>query len=282
MSNKDIDAKLEYEFYDSSNGFPNSCMPFYIQGLQKDELKYHLSWKYRPSSKNLSTTDNIQKWLGSKLMPWKRNPDVQRKVVDALETLEGSVPLYSFVIKELFSFKHRFILCSSQFEFGFPHTNSFYIFLPNDFIEKNSVTFLAKTILHEMTHIYQRFTTEKSLLEGISSALGYHPFPTDCRILLYDVPKSHLKIENPDLFRHNVYFYLQDGKRYIFVLFYDREKNQMVRLSFQWRNTSQTKGKSIFHFALCDFIPKTSILSSQYDHPYEVIACFWADNYHLL
>jgi hypothetical protein len=257
-------------------------MPFYTLGLQKEELKYHISWKYRPRSENLSTKENIQKWLGSKLMPWKKNPDMQKKVVDALGALKKSVPLYSFVIKQLFSFKHRFILCSSQFEFGFPHTNSFYIFLPNGFIEKSTVAFLSKTILHEMTHIYQRFAQEKSLLEGISSALGYYPFPTGCKILLYGVPASLLKIENPDLFRHNMYFYLQDGKRYIFFLFYDREKNEMVRLSFRWKDTTLAKGKSVYHFAVCDFIPKTSILSSQYDHPYEVIACFWADNYHLL
>lgn len=269
--------KVKYHLYNFEDGFPKSCISFYINGVSRKELPFHLSENLINEINKQDRFTLLREILDSKILSWAAFPEMLSKLRKSITVLQDKVQVNSEIVDRLLGYHHCFILCSSDFEFGFPHTNSEYIFLPKDFIKNNNIHFLAKTLLHEMTHIYQRFSRDRFILDRLCSDLGYVRLPNNIKVILCDVPTGCVRIENPDLYNHDLYLYKEGNIYYIFLLYLDVKKKTMQRFSYFLAGSREGRVYKIWYFRLCNFIPKTRAISNQYDHPYEVIACFWAD-----
>ncbi len=294
MKNMEI---FRYKLYNPSKGggYPASGLDFYLHGMPREEIKYHL---FEPrdinlfkEKKNTQFCSSLKKTLDQCVLDWGVSRSTAEKFTRAFLFLEKTcarwmrlppnVEIFGkrLVIDQLIGHTYHFVLCRSRLEFGFPHTNSIYIFFSRDFIESSKVKNLARTILHEMVHIYQRFGKGAALLEKLCKELGYSRLsPGDEQQKKYSLSSKYIFLNNPDVYRHGEYYYASTEGTFIFKLVLHKEKNKVTRVAFRINVGADAGLGTLQQNNPVHFIPRTATISHQYEHPYEIIACFWADN----
>lgn len=133
----------------------------------------------------------------------------------------------------------KFALFNNGYEQGFPHTRSDIIFISPSVINLDDNN-LTKTIIHESIHVYQRFFPEK--IKEFLIRKGYE--------------KSRLRDNKISLIRAN-----PDLDEYIYK---DKNNNELIAYY-----------NSEYPLSITDI----NISNSAFEHPYEVMAYEYADNY---
>lgn len=264
--------KTQLLFYDINLGYPTTGLPFYANMLP-DQRVLHV----KDNLLNInSPLDVFFEVLNRKILAWEQK--YKNAISYAVFLIEKNVNkklFWEFILKnasENYS-RWNFILTSSDLEFGLPHTNSEFIFIPEKYIQEcideNNYEKLAKTCFHEKIHVLQRYA-KTNLFELLSEKLGYIYY-TNVYPLFIQKIKNLVHIDNPDTFGKGYYIFKnkKTDDIYFFVLFYNKKKNTMQRKSFIY-----IKKKVIWQFS--DFIPFHGKIS-QYEHPYEVIATLWSN-----
>lgn len=288
---------FRYKLYNPSKGggYPASGLDFYLYGMPREEIKYHL---FGPrdinlfrEKKNTRFRWSLKNTLDQCVLDWGLSRSTAEKFTKAILFLEKTCARWMrlapndeifgkrLVIDQLMGHTYHFVLCRSRLEFGFPHTNSIYIFFSREFIESSKVKNLARTILHEMVHIYQRFGKGAGLLEKLCTELGYFRLsPVDQQQGKYSLSSKYFFLNNPDVYRHGEYYYASTEGPFIFKLVFHKEKNKVTRLAFRMKVNADADPSVLRQNRPVHFIPRTAAISQQYEHPYEIIACFWAQN----
>lgn len=248
-------------FYDVKNVYPSSALKFY-KNMKENELIYHIYSKKIPLKKQ--DWNEYHKQLNSCILKW--NKQLKSKIKNAYKLFIDCCDKYIYKIIMFLNLDIYFVCSSDNLEFGYPHTNSNYVFLPKSQIENINQTDMAKIIFHELIHIFQRFTPNKQFIDRYCRSMGY--------IYIYNIQnnifKNHITISNPDTHEHGTYFYIQNHKIYYFILHYDTNNLKIARKAYMF---SKNKWSEV------DFIPNIYPEISQYEHPFEVMACHWVKKY---
>lgn len=244
----------KFFFYDKINGYPLSALAFYNQ-MNKRELNLHV--KNGNKNETKVVLDNL-------ILDW--TDECKIKIMKSMQlieaNLESSKNSNAFFRHVYFDYPTIFILVKNKLEFGFPHTNSKYIFFSDSFIKKNEIKKLAETIFHEMIHIYQKFNNNNYFLEKICNFFNFFKINTA-------FPRIRNSISNPDTFyASNYVFYDKDINKYFYFVL-TVENNEMKRKSFEYICKQNT-------IRLLNYIPSKELRFIQYEHPYEVMACVFS------
>jgi hypothetical protein len=256
-------------FYNNSRLFPESALNFY-KNMSNEEIIYHLYSDYDMNTTERKKNLIQNNWkknkaqLDNSIMEW--TPGLRLKIFAALSIFKTCCD------KDLFSMLMSlgldiYIVCSKKnLEFGYPHTNSNFIFLPHTLLTEATATRVARVLLHELVHIYQRFCPDKSLVKKYCARLGYK--------FIGHIPtnkfKNHVVIRNPDTYEHGTYFYIYNNKIYYFLLYYNQDNYHIDTKTYLFERNNWVE---------VDFIPSTFPGVRQYEHPFEVMACHWSNQF---
>lgn len=267
------DQKTQVLFYDKDLGYPTSGLPFY-GGMIPDQRKLHVKDNL---VNNETPLDIFFQVLNRKILTWKKNH--KNAIAYAIFLIEQNTSknlFWEFILKNASQNYNvwNFICTSSDLEFGLPHTNAEFIFIPAKYIQEcidsDDYMKLAKTCFHEKIHILQRFS-KTNLFDILSEKLGYTYYTSVYPMFIKEI-KNLIHIDNPDTYMKGYYIYKNKNTDdiYFFVLFYNKKINEMQRKSFIYNAKMSI-------WQLSDFIPFHGKIS-QYEHPYEVIAIIWTNN----
>lgn len=250
-------------FYNKESQYPSSGLTFY-KNMKDNEIIYHIYSDKISHHKRLDWSD-CHNQLNLCILKW--NKQLIRKIRNAYKLFVDSCDKYIFKIIMYMNLDIYFVCSSDDLEFGYPHTNSNYVFLPKSKIENtNKIIDIAKIIFHELIHIYQRFTPNKKFIDTYCKSLGYIYINN----IKNNIFKSHIAISNPDTQEHGTYFYIENHKIYYFLLHYNTLKLKLERKTYMF---SKNKWVEV------DFIPDIYPRITQYEHPFEVMACHWVIEY---
>lgn len=331
-------AKFNTNFYHASNGYPSSALPFYksldpcelfLHLFKPSELKYMYADQRNKEKKNsfssdfknktlnifnkkiILSVDIVKNILDDAVLFWDSNKHLKNKVLKATNYVQHKLSLcktYDFIIQS----DYTFVLISDNIEFGYPHTNSIYIFLPITLMENETVAKLAEIIFHEMIHIFQKKKCNYFIVKKICESFGFFQYPHSDKKLyktsfinnlkrqerknkdqdIITAKKHLIPISNPDTFKNENYFYYDTNtkKIFFFVLCFDLQENRLKRETFEKvKLLNETDDESVFR----DFDRKKVLIFlkksknkprfpkyiGQYEHPFEYMACLWS---HLL
>jgi len=260
-------------FYDVDLGYPVKGLPFY-GAMYPEERKYHVA----DSLINEETPlDIFFQVLNRKILKWQKNlRNAIEYAIFLVEKKLGEKIFWEFILmnsSDKYN-KWNFICSSSDLEFGLPHTNADFIFIPAKYIQEcidnNDYIKLAKTCFHEKIHILQRYA-QSNLFDVLSERLNYIYYTNVFPMFIKKI-KDMIHITNPDTFMKGYYIYKDKmtDEIYFFVLFFNKKKKMMQRKTFIYNAKL-----AVWQFS--DFIPFKGKIS-QYEHPYEVISIIWTEN----
>lgn len=262
-------------YYNKSGLYPDSALQFY-KNMANDEMIYHIySQRYHANSvtkkKILDASwDQNKSQLDSCILQW--SPSLKKKVIDALKLFSDCCdPIVYHKVMHM-NIDVYLVCANGNLEFGYPHTNSNYVFLPEKMLVSSSKSALARVLFHELIHIFQRFTKDTKFIDRYCKHLGYikvgHIHLYSCRF------KNHIVIRNPDTHEHGIYFYIhplkKDNKIYFFLLYFNHDTLHIDRKTYLFHKNRWVE---------VDFIPETFPGVTQYEHPFEVMACHWSAKY---
>jgi hypothetical protein len=154
--------------------------------------------------------------------------------------------------KKVYAIEWKFAKVSNDIELGYPHTLEDTIVVSPQFLETPEDQMMI-TLLHEKIHIYQRkypLETEELIL----NVLDYQIKSVNSDIL-------ELARNNPDINNLN---YGKDD--YVILQIYN---------SFSPKNIADSRLVKVVNNNVEDYKPKKSPnMHVQYEHPYEVMACY--------
>lgn len=251
-------------FYNKKKGYPKSALNFYIQ-MSKNECMLHIKSKNKLCFQNLTEMYNI---LSSFILDW--SDDLKFKIINSIKLLfKELLILDNNLFNHIFwYYKTTFILVKDELEFGFPHTNSQFIFFPISYILDTNNIKLAQTIFHEMIHIFQRFCQNQYLLDHLSKKFDFHKLNLEN----LKIPFLSNSLSNPDTFQVPSYIYhdIQNNKYFYFVLILENKKLKRKSFEFNLIKNEFLENKK-------EYIP-IKYSRNQYEHPYELMACVFSEN----
>ena len=109
--------------------------------------------KYDIQARNLKTQDPV-KWYSSKAMNFTLSE--REKLIKAITDIKSQSRINPKRWRFLTTLTWKLAKVSDEVDFGFPHTHEDTIFLPQNFINMPLDDFFIQTLVHEMTHVWQR------------------------------------------------------------------------------------------------------------------------------
>lgn len=109
--------------------------------------------KYDIQARNLKTQDPVE-WYSKRVMNFTLSE--REKLIQAITDIKTQARKNPKRWRFLTTLTWKLAKVSDEVDFGFPHTHEDTIFLPQNFINMPSDDFFIQTLVHEMTHVWQR------------------------------------------------------------------------------------------------------------------------------